>query len=91
MHSYRASTSKPLRGPPARGQRSGAAIAEYCGLTWSDATIDIQTNQAASLTASAAQVRRPIYGSSSDRWCRYRDHLQGLIDTLQAHGGCVTP
>ena len=72
-------------------QRSGAAIAEYCGLTWSDAAIEIQKNQAASLTASAAQVRRPIYGSSSGRWRRYRDHLQGLIDTLQAHAVALPP
>jgi tetratricopeptide (TPR) repeat protein len=72
-------------------QRSGAAIAEYCGLTWNDAAIDIQKNQAASLTASAAQVRRPIYGSSSGRWRRYRHHLQELIDTLQSHAVALPP
>ena len=66
-------------------QRFGAAIARYCGLIWSDAAIDIQNNKSVSLTASAAQVRRPIYGSSSGRWRHYRAHLESLIGTLRAH------
>jgi tetratricopeptide (TPR) repeat protein len=66
-------------------RRTGAAIASYCGLPWSDAALDIQNNRSASLTQSAAQVRRPIYGSSSGRWRHYRAHLQVLIDTLRAH------
>ncbi len=66
-------------------ERTGARIAAYCGLAWSDAAIDIQKNQSVSLTASAAQVRRPIYGSSSGRWRYYRRHLQVLIETLAAH------
>jgi tetratricopeptide (TPR) repeat protein len=64
---------------------SGARIAEFCQLPWSDAAIDIQNNRSASLTASAAQVRRPIYGSSSGRWRHYRRHLEGLIAALRAH------
>ena len=64
---------------------SGRMIARYCGLTWSDAAIDIQKNKSVSLTASAAQVRRPIYGSSSGRWRHYRGHLQVLIATLRSH------
>lgn len=70
----------------AEPQRIGRSIAQYCGLTWSDAAIDIQNNQSVSLTASAAQVRRPIYGSSSGRWRRYRGHLQPLIAALGRHG-----
>jgi tetratricopeptide (TPR) repeat protein len=64
---------------------SGRMIARYCGLRWSDAAIDIQKNKSVSLTASAAQVRRPIYGSSSGRWRHYRGHLQVLIATLRSH------
>jgi predicted Zn-dependent protease len=64
----------------------GAIIAGYCGLTWSDEAVDIQNNQSVSLTASAAQVRRPIYGSSSGRWRHYHRHLGGLIATLRGHG-----
>jgi tetratricopeptide (TPR) repeat protein len=67
-------------------QRIGATAARHCGLRWSDAAIDIPSNQAASLTASAAQVRRPIYGSSSGRWRHYRRHLVPLILALRRHG-----
>jgi hypothetical protein len=72
-------------------QRVGAAIAKSCGLTWSDAAIDIQKNRSASLTASAAQVRRPIYGSSSGRWRHYRAHLEELIATLRAKAVSLPP
>jgi hypothetical protein len=67
-------------------KRTGATIAAYCGLTWSDAAVDIQNNKSVSLTASAAQIRRPIYGSSSGRWRHYRRHLEPLIDTLRDAG-----
>ena len=67
-------------------RRLGALAAAHCGLTWSDAAIDIQSNRSVSLTASAAQVRRPIYGSSSGRWRHYGAHLQPLIAALTAQG-----
>lgn len=69
----------------------GAAIAGYCGLPWSETAIDIQKNAAVSLTASAAQVRRPIYGSSSGRWRHYRAHLQPLIEALRRHEVSLPP
>jgi tetratricopeptide (TPR) repeat protein len=64
----------------------GASMAGHCGLTWTDRAIDIQTNRSVSLTASAAQVRRPIYGSSSGRWREYREHLMPLIAALRRNG-----
>jgi tetratricopeptide (TPR) repeat protein len=60
----------------------GKALAAYCGLQWHDSAVDIQQNKSVSLTASAAQVRRPIYGSSSGRWRRYEKHLGVLLETL---------
>jgi tetratricopeptide (TPR) repeat protein len=66
--------------------RIGRTIAEHCGLSWTDAAVEIQKNQAASLTASAAQIRRPIYGSSSGRWRHYRSHLEPLVTTLREQG-----
>jgi tetratricopeptide (TPR) repeat protein len=63
--------------------RTGSGIAARSGLAWSAAALDIQKNAAASLTASAAQVRRPIYGSSSGRWRRYAKHLGPLIHALR--------
>ena len=64
----------------------GASIARQCGLRWHDVAVDIQNNQSVSLTASAAQVRRPIYGSSSGRWRHYHRHLAGLVATLRRQG-----
>jgi hypothetical protein len=64
----------------------GAALARYCGLTWTPAALDIANNSAVALTASAAQVRRPIYGSSSGRWRHYRAHLAPLIGALRSAG-----
>ncbi|HEV2286404.1 MAG TPA: sulfotransferase, partial [Steroidobacteraceae bacterium] len=66
-------------------RRIGAALAQRCGLAWDDAAVDIQHNQSASLTASASQVRRPIYGTSSGRWRRYERHLGALIAALREH------
>jgi hypothetical protein len=66
--------------------RVGAAIAAQCGLPWRDEALEIQHNRSVSLTASAAQVRRPIYGTSSGRWRHYHRHLTGLIETLRRHG-----
>lgn len=37
-------------------------------------------------TASAWQVRRPLYGDASGRWRRYRDQLAPLEDMLRATG-----
>jgi hypothetical protein len=67
-------------------QREGMQIADYCGLAWTPKAIDIQQNTSVSLTASAAQVRRPIYGSSSGRWRHYHRHLEPLIAALRRHG-----
>jgi hypothetical protein len=66
--------------------RSGSAVANACGLTWTDAAIEVHRNAAVSLTASAAQIRRPIYGTSSGRWRYYRSHLEPLIGALRRHG-----
>jgi hypothetical protein len=66
--------------------RIGAEVAGYCGLTWASAAIEVQNNASVSLTASAAQIRRPIYGSSSGRWRHYRKHLLPLVAALRRCG-----
>ncbi len=70
-------------------ERIGHGIARHCGLTWTHQALDIEQNQAVSLTASASQVRRPIYGSSSGRWRLYRRHLAPLMAALHRHGIAV--
>lgn len=65
---------------------AAASIARFCGLQWHLDALAIQNNTAVSLTASASQVRRPIYGTSSGRWRHYRAHLGGLIAMLRERG-----
>ena len=69
--------------------REGSAIAGHCELAWSAEAINIQNNKSVSLTASAAQVRRPIYGTSSGRWRHYHRHLRPLIAGLRQYGVSV--
>jgi tetratricopeptide (TPR) repeat protein len=64
----------------------GRCAVGHCGLAWRDEAVDIQNNRSASYTASAAQIRRPIYTSSRDRWRHYEKHLDPLIDALHRHG-----
>jgi tetratricopeptide (TPR) repeat protein len=66
--------------------RHGGAAAAHCRLAWQDAATAIETNRAASMTASAAQIRRPIYTSSLDRLAHYRRHLDPLAQALERHG-----
>lgn len=70
----------------ANPQRVGAAIAQHCGIAWTSEALEVQKNASVSLTASAAQIRRPIYGSSSGRWRAYRTHLEPLIRALRRVG-----
>ncbi len=64
----------------------GAEIATHCELTWDAAATEIERNPTASWTASAAQVRRPIYSSSVGRWRNYRRQLEPLITMLRNCG-----
>lgn len=66
--------------------RVGAALADACGLEWRDSAIEVERNATVCLTQSAAQVRRPIYRSSSGSWRHYRTQLEPLIAALSNHG-----
>lgn len=58
------------------------ALAADAGLAWSPAMLDFHEHQGAVTTASASQVRRPIYAGSVQRWRRYGAMLGALIDAL---------
>jgi tetratricopeptide (TPR) repeat protein len=62
----------------------GAArrIVTHCGLEWHDNCLDFHKTERSVLTASAAQVRRPIYESSIGRWRQYEDMLESLLREL---------
>jgi tetratricopeptide (TPR) repeat protein len=61
-------------------------LIDFCGLDWEDACLDFHENNAASSTASALQVRQPIYNSSVDLWRNFEDELQPLADILRRGG-----
>lgn len=63
--------------------RVGAGVAAHCRLEWNDSAVEVHKRSTVSLTASASQIRRPIYGSSSGRWRHYRKHLEPLIVALR--------
>jgi tetratricopeptide (TPR) repeat protein len=64
--------------PAAQGER----IAAHCGLEWDPAALNITGNRSVSLTASASQVREPIYTRSAGVWRKYERHLKPLIAML---------
>jgi tetratricopeptide (TPR) repeat protein len=43
-------------------------LIDYCGLPWDDACLAFHKTQRPVRTASASQVRQPLYGTSVDRW-----------------------
>lgn len=70
----------------AEPERIGPDLAARCGLRWAPEALDLTLNRTASLTASASQVRQPIYASSVDAWTNYRRQLTPLAQELRALG-----
>ncbi|MFC5569350.1 sulfotransferase [Lysobacter yangpyeongensis] len=62
------------------------ALLAHCGLGWDERCLRFEDNQAPVATASAVQVRSPIYRSSLQRWKRYETQLAGLRSLLEAGG-----
>jgi tetratricopeptide (TPR) repeat protein len=54
-------------------------IVAFCGLPWDDACLEFQTARRPVRTASAFQVRQPLYDSSIGRATRFAKHLAPLI------------
>ena len=55
-------------------------------LDWQDACLSFHENRTAAATASAAQVRQPVYKTSVNLWRRYENDLAPLADILNAGG-----
>jgi tetratricopeptide (TPR) repeat protein len=58
----------------------------FCGLDWEDACLSFEKNKFPAMTASALQVRQPIYKSSVALWRRYEQELEPLIRLLRDGG-----
>jgi hypothetical protein len=61
-------------------------LLDFCGLDWQDACAQFHVNASPTTTASAAQVRRPVYDSSVAQWRHYAAQLAPLNGLLQAAG-----
>jgi tetratricopeptide (TPR) repeat protein len=66
-------------------------LLQFCGLEWQEACAQFHLNPAPTTTASAAQVRRPIYDTSLQQWRHYRQQLAPLASELRAAGIPIEP
>jgi hypothetical protein len=57
-------------------------LLEYCELPWDEACLSFHRTVRPVRTASAEQVRRPIYNSSVGLWKQYEKHLSPLLNAL---------
>ena len=57
-------------------------IIKYLDLEWDANCLNFQENKRSVSTASLAQVRKPIYNSSVEKWKSYSDELSDLIKKL---------
>jgi tetratricopeptide (TPR) repeat protein len=61
-------------------------LLDYCGLDWQDTCMDFHRNAAPTTTASAVQVRQPLYATSIAQWRCYAAQLEPLGRQLRAAG-----
>ena len=66
--------------------RQARRIVAHCGLEWDDSCLDFHKTQRPISTASAMQVRQPIYRTSVGRGRPYMGLLQPLIEELRLGG-----
>ena len=58
-------------------------ILDFCGLPFEDACLEFYKSARPVNTASAEQVREPIYRSGVEFWRHYEGHLDSLCEVLQ--------
>ncbi len=65
-------------------------LLSFCGLKSEECCGTFHLNPAASTTASATQVRQPLYNTSVSQWRNYERQLAPLRDQLRAAGVAFT-
>ena len=58
-------------------------ILEYVGLPWDQSCLEFYKNERLVKTASLAQVNKPIYKTSVERWRNFAQHLHPLIELVK--------
>ena len=61
-------------------------VLEHCGLEWDASCLEFDRNRDAVATASAVQVRQPVYASSVGRWRHYQAHLEPALTVFASAG-----
>lgn len=64
-------------------ESSTRRLLEFCGLPWHDDCLRFERNAAPVNTASAVQVRNPVYRGALQRWRKYAPHLGELRAVLR--------
>jgi len=59
-------------------------LIDYCGLPWDDRCLDFHHTSRPVSTASAVQVRQPLFRSSLQRWRKYEAGLGPLLRELKS-------
>ena len=57
-------------------------LIDYCGLPWNERCVRFHESVGPVKTASAVQVRQPLFRSSLERWRRYEAGLGPLLNEL---------
>ena len=57
-------------------------ILKYLDLDWDENCLNFHKNKRSVSTASLAQIRKPIYNSSVEKWKNYNLELSSLIKML---------
>jgi tetratricopeptide (TPR) repeat protein len=63
-------------------EKEAKRLIEFLGLPWDDKCVDFHKSDRPVKTASVAQVRKPIYKTSLQRWKKYGPGLQPLVDAI---------
>jgi len=67
-------------------EQQARRLIAYCGLDWEPGCLEFHKSKAASTTASAVQVRQPVYSSSVQKWRHYESQLAPLQARLAEAG-----
>lgn len=61
-------------------------LLQFCGLDWQDQVLQFHLQDAASSTASAAQIRQPVHQDSLNKWRQFATELEPLRIKLEQAG-----
>jgi tetratricopeptide (TPR) repeat protein len=75
-----------VRDPESQARR----VLDWCGLPWQASVLDFHATQRPSMTASAMQVRKPIYTHSVGAWRRSSSALTQVRERLE-RAGLIAP